>query len=57
MRKYLSSKLHPPSAMQEGTIHMTSAQEKAFKHEGMRVVLGGVLIHFVLFFFVLNLLN
>jgi len=48
MRKYLSSKLHPPSAMQEGTIHMTSAQEKAFKHEGMRVVLGGVLIHFVL---------
>jgi len=46
MKKYHSSK--KPSAMQEGTMHMTPAQEKAFKREGIRVVLGGVLIHFVI---------
>lgn len=34
--------------MQEGTVHMTPAQEKAFKREGLRVVFGGILIHFVL---------
>ena len=31
-----------------GFIYLTSAQDAAFKKEGWRVVLGGILIHFVI---------
>lgn len=58
MRKYIQSKLHhPASAMQEGTVHMTPAQEKAFKREGLRVVLGGIMIHFVYISQIFNLFS